>query len=42
MRLWRSRMFPARFRLFTLLGFNVSIDISWFFLAFYLVVSLTR
>lgn len=35
-------MFPARFRLFTLLGFNVSIDISWFFLAFYLVVSLTR
>ena len=35
-------MFPARFRLFTLLGFNVSVDISWFFLAFYLVVSLTR
>jgi Zn-dependent protease len=35
-------MFPARIRLFTLLGFNVSIDISWFFLAFYLVVSLTR
>ena len=35
-------MFPARFRLFSLLGFNVSIDISWFFLAFYLVVSLTR
>ena len=35
-------MFPARFRLFTLLGFNVSIDISWFFLAVYLVVSLTR
>ncbi len=35
-------MFPARFRLFTLLGFNVSIDVSWFFLAFYLVVSLTR
>jgi Zn-dependent protease/CBS domain-containing protein len=35
-------MFPARFRLFTLLGFSVSIDISWFFLAFYLVVSLTR
>ncbi len=35
-------MFPARFRLFTLLGFSVSIDISWFFLAFYLVLSLTR
>ncbi len=35
-------MFPARFRLFSLLGFHVSIDISWFFLAFYLVVSLTR
>jgi Zn-dependent protease/CBS domain-containing protein len=35
-------MFPARFRLFTLLGFNVSVDISWFFLAFYLVISLTR
>ncbi len=35
-------MFPARFRLFTLLGFAISIDISWFFLAFYLVVSLTR
>ncbi len=35
-------MFPARFRLFSLLGFSVSIDISWFFLAFYLVVSLTR
>lgn len=35
-------MFPARFRLFSLLGFNVSIDISWFFLAFYLVISLTR
>jgi Zn-dependent protease len=28
--------------LFSLLGFHVSIDISWFFLAFYLVVSLTR
>jgi Zn-dependent protease/CBS domain-containing protein len=35
-------MFPARFRLFTLLGFSVSIDISWFFLAFYLLLSLTR
>jgi len=35
-------MFPARIRLFTLLGFNISIDMSWFFLAFYLVVSLTR
>ena len=35
-------MFPARFRLFNLLGFGVSIDISWFFLAFYLIVSLTR
>lgn len=35
-------MFPARFRLFSLLGFDVTIDISWFFLAFYLVVSLTR
>ncbi len=34
-------MFPARFRLFSLLGFRVSIDISWFFLAFYLVLSLT-
>jgi len=35
-------MFPARFRLFSLLGFNVNIDVSWFFLAFYLVISLTR
>ncbi len=35
-------MFPARFRLCSLLGFAISIDISWFFLAFYLVVSLTR
>ena len=35
-------MFSARYRLFSLLGFAVSIDISWFFLAFYLVVSLTR
>lgn len=35
-------MFPARFRLFSLLGFNVRIDITWFFLAFYLVVTLTR
>ena len=35
-------MSPARFRLFTLLGFSVSIDVSWFFLAFYLIVSLTR
>jgi Zn-dependent protease/CBS domain-containing protein len=35
-------MFPARIRLFTLLGFSVSIDISWLFLAFYLVLSLTR
>jgi Zn-dependent protease/CBS domain-containing protein len=35
-------MFSARYRLFTLFGFSVSIDISWFFLAFYLVLSLTR
>jgi Zn-dependent protease len=35
-------MFPARIRLFSLLGFPVSIDISWFFLAFYLVLTLTR
>jgi Zn-dependent protease len=35
-------MFPARIRLFSLLGFRVSIDISWFFLAFYLVLTLTR
>jgi Zn-dependent protease/predicted transcriptional regulator len=35
-------MFPARFRLFSLLGFGVSVDISWFFLAFYIVLSLTR
>ena len=34
-------MFPARIRLFTLLGFRVSIDISWFFLAFYLVLTLS-
>jgi Zn-dependent protease len=35
-------MFPARIRLFSLLGFRVSIDISWFFLAIYLVLTLTR
>lgn len=34
-------MFPARIRLFSLLGFRISIDISWFFLAFYLVLTLT-
>lgn len=34
-------MFPARIYLFSLLGFRVSIDISWFFLAFYLVLSLS-
>ncbi len=34
-------MLPARIRLFSLLGFRVSIDISWFFLAFYLVLSLS-
>ncbi len=34
-------MFPARIHLFSLLGFRVSIDISWFFLAFYLVLTLT-
>ncbi len=34
-------MFPARIRLFSLLGFRISIDISWFFLAFYLVLSLS-
>ncbi len=34
-------MFPARIRLFSLLGFGVSIDISWFFLAFYLVLTLS-
>jgi Zn-dependent protease len=34
-------MFPARIRLFSLLGFRVSIDISWFLLAIYLVVSLS-
>jgi len=34
-------MFPARIRLFSLLGFRVSIDISWFFLAFYLVLTLS-
>lgn len=34
-------MFPARIRLFSLLGFRVSIDVSWFFLAFYLVLSLS-
>ncbi len=33
-------MFPARIHLFSLLGFRVSIDISWFFLAFYLVLTL--
>ena len=38
---WRSRMFPARIHLFSLLGFRISIDISWFFLAFYLVLTLT-
>jgi Zn-dependent protease len=34
-------MFPARIRLFSVLGFRLSIDISWFFLAFYLVLSLS-
>jgi Zn-dependent protease len=34
-------MFPARIRLFSLLGFRISIDLSWFFLAFYLVLSLS-
>ncbi len=34
-------MFPARIHLFSLLGFRVSIDISWFFLAFYLVLTLS-
>ncbi len=34
-------MFPARIHLFSLLGFRVSIDISWFFLAFYLVFTLS-
>jgi Zn-dependent protease len=34
-------MFPARIRLFSLLGFSISIDISWFFLAFYLVLTLS-
>jgi Zn-dependent protease len=34
-------MFPARIRLFSLLGFRVSIDFSWFFLAFYLVLTLS-
>ncbi len=34
-------MFPARIRLFSLLGFRVSVDISWFFLAFYLVLTLS-
>ncbi|ADP69468.1 peptidase M50 [Rhodomicrobium vannielii ATCC 17100] len=33
-------MFAARFNLFTLLGFRVVIDVTWFFLAFYLVVTL--
>jgi len=33
-------MFAARFNLFSLLGFRVVIDVTWFFLAFYLVVSL--
>ncbi len=35
-------MFPARIRLFSLLGFRISIDLSWFFLALYLVFSLAR
>ncbi|MGO9544297.1 MAG: site-2 protease family protein [Rhodomicrobium sp.] len=34
-------MIPAQIRLFSLLGFRVSIDISWFFLAFYLVFTLS-
>jgi Zn-dependent protease len=34
-------MFPARIRLFSLLGFSISADISWFFLAFYLIFTLT-
>jgi Zn-dependent protease len=34
-------MFSARIRLFSLLGFRVSIDISWFFLAFYLIYTLS-
>jgi len=34
-------MFPARITLFSLLGFRIRIDISWFFLAFYLVMTLS-
>jgi Zn-dependent protease len=34
-------MFPARIHLFSLLGFRISIDVSWFFLAFYLVLTLS-
>jgi Zn-dependent protease len=34
-------MFPARIRLFSLMGFRISIDISWFLLAFYLVLTLS-
>ena len=34
-------MFPARFRLFSLLGFRISVDASWFLLAFYLVLTLS-
>ncbi|MBT3070832.1 site-2 protease family protein [Rhodomicrobium sp. Az07] len=33
-------MFAARFSLFSLLGFRVVIDVTWFFLAFYLVLTL--
>jgi Zn-dependent protease len=33
-------MFPARIHLFSLLGFRVSIDVTWFFLAAYLVLTL--
>jgi Zn-dependent protease len=34
-------MFSARIRLFSLLGFRVSLDLSWFFLAFYLILTLS-
>lgn len=34
-------MIPARIRLFSLLGFGISVDISWFFLAVYLVFTLS-
>ncbi|MGA7324005.1 MAG: site-2 protease family protein [Rhodomicrobium sp.] len=34
-------MFSARILLFSLMGFRISIDVSWFFLAFYLILTLS-